>query len=82
MGPEWRDQSGFELVELEQGCTENISREGARICVNTPPADFSAVRIVIPEKDFKSPAKVTNRFLGKDGIQRLCVELVGHQWPE
>jgi hypothetical protein len=78
---EYYSESG-ELVELEQGCTENISREGARIFIHAPPANFSSVKIVMPDKNFKSPAKVTNRFLGKDGIQRICVELLGNQWPE
>jgi PilZ domain len=65
------------LVALEQGCTENVSKSGARICVMEPPNEFEFVKVFIPGKEFESFAKVTNYFMEKDGIYRLCVNFIG-----
>ena len=65
-----------ELIALEQGCTENVSKSGARICVMEPPNEFDFVKVFIPGKDFNSFAKVTNYFMEKDGIYRLCVNFL------
>lgn len=68
-----------ELIALEQGCTENVSKSGARICVMEPPNEFEFVKVFIPGKDFDAFAKVTNYFMEKDGIYRLCVNFLGSE---
>ncbi len=65
-----------QLIALEQGCTENVSKSGARICVMEPPNSFELVKVFIPGKEFDSFAKVTNYFMEKDGIYRLCVNFL------
>ncbi len=67
------------LVALEQGCTENVSKSGARICVMEPPNEFEFVKVFIPGKDFDSFAKVSNYFMEKDGIYRLCVNFLNNE---
>ena len=68
-----------ELIALEQGCTENVSKSGARICVMEPPNEFEFVKVFIPGKEFDSFAKVTNYFMEKDGIYRLCVNFLNSE---
>ena len=67
------------IIGLEQGCTENVSKSGARICVMEPPNEFEFVKVFIPGKDFDAFAKVTNYFMEKDGIYRLCVNFLNSE---
>ncbi len=69
-----------ELIGLEQGCTENVSRTGARICVQEPPVDFDSIRVFKLGNEFDSRAQVANQFIGKDGLHRLCVHFTQQQW--
>lgn len=79
--PVWVEYyKGFDqLVGLEQGCTEDISKTGARICVQEPPLDFNLVKVFAIGQRFESLARVTNQFVGKDGLHRLCVQFTEKQ---
>ena len=79
--PVWIEyySSAVELVALEQGCTENISKTGARICVQEPPLDFKLVKVFAIGQGFESLARVTSQFIGKDGLHRLCVQFTEKQ---
>ena len=79
--PVWIEYyKGFDnLVALEQGCTENVSKSGARICVQEPPLDFDLVKVFAIGQGFESMARVTNQFLGKDGLHRLCIHFTDKQ---
>lgn len=68
------------LLGIEQGCTENISRTGARICVQNPPEAYQFVKVFAMGKGFKSKAIVANRYLGEDGIFRLCINFKNSEW--
>lgn len=80
--PVWVEyyRANEEMVGLEQGVTENISKTGARICVQEPPLEFETVKIFVLGKSFESFASVVNQFIGKDGLQRLCVNFLQKEW--
>ena len=68
------------LVAKEMGRTENISRGGMRVCVRTPPPEFDMIRINCPSRGFESFAAVCNRYVGKDGFDRLCLKFLNDEW--
>ena len=74
----YNDQS--QLLSVEQGCTENISRTGARICVQDPPMNYESIKVFDLGPGFECYAKVVRQFLGKDGLYRLCVQFNNRQW--
>ncbi|HZS07993.1 MAG TPA: PilZ domain-containing protein [Blastocatellia bacterium] len=81
--PVWLQYLNGELEVIEQGggWTENVSRGGARVCVESPALDFDLVRVTVVESGFESLAAVTNRYLKEDGLMRLCLQFIGREWP-
>jgi hypothetical protein len=69
-----------QLVAKEMGRTENISRGGMRVCVRTPPPEFDMIRVSCPSHGFESFAAVCNRYVGKDGFDRLCLRFLNNEW--
>jgi hypothetical protein len=70
-------------LSQEGGRTENLSRTGTRICVKTPPADCDLIKVAATDCNFESLAVITDRYPGKDGFHRLCVQFIGQEWqPE
>jgi hypothetical protein len=70
----------MQLVAKEMGRTENISRGGMRVCVRTPPPEFDMMRVNCPSRGFESFAAVCNRYVGKDGFDRLCLKFLNNEW--
>ena len=68
-------------IAQDAGMTEDLSRSGARIRAKTIPPEFDTVRVTVSDRSFESLASVTNRFVGKDGIERLCVHFLEKEWP-
>lgn len=79
MWVEYYDGQGH-LLAVEQGCTEDISRTGARICVQDPPKEFARVKVFALGKGFETHASLVKQFFGKDGLYRLCVQFIDKQW--
>ncbi|HXG93798.1 MAG TPA: PilZ domain-containing protein [Blastocatellia bacterium] len=71
----------MEPICKEDARTENISRSGLRIAVREAPAEFDVIRVTSVRRGFESFAKVRNRYLGKDGLERLCLQFNGNHWP-
>ena len=69
------------LIATEEAETENVSRTGLRISVKAAPAEFDVVRIRSAARGFDGLAAPRNRFVGKDGIERLCVQFLDKEWP-
>ncbi|HJQ69267.1 MAG TPA: PilZ domain-containing protein [Blastocatellia bacterium] len=76
---EYFDES-MKLVAKEMGRTENISRGGMRVCVRTPPPEFDTIRVSCHARGFESFAAVSNRYVGKDGFDRLCLKFLNGEW--
>lgn len=71
-----------QLLSVEQGCTENVSRTGARICVQEPPAEYERVKVFAMGQGFETYARLVKQFLGKDGLYRLGVQFLGKEWEQ
>ena len=54
---------------------------GGRDFELAPPADFEWVRVISQRRHFVSLAVVRNRYPGRDGDERLCVQFTENNWP-
>ena len=77
---EYFDES-MHLLLREDARIENISRFGLRISGTRAPAEFDLIMVSCPRLNFESMAALRNRYTGKDGLERICVQLVGKEWP-
>ena len=64
----------------EEAKTENVSRTGMRVVVRAAPPEFDLVRVTCAARQFEGLAIVRNRFQGKDGLERLCLQLLDKTW--
>ena len=71
--------SSARMVAREETITENISFTGMRIFAKFAPVEFDLVRISCLSRDFESLAIVRNRYIAKDGIERLCVQFINRK---
>ncbi|HWP45319.1 MAG TPA: PilZ domain-containing protein, partial [Blastocatellia bacterium] len=65
----------------EVAVTENVSSGGARIYVKAAPAEFDFLRVANLKGTFEAIAVLRNRYLGKDGFERLCIQFRDKKWP-
>jgi hypothetical protein len=68
-------------IGREAAVTENVSLNGARVCVRAAPPEFEFVRITSPNRTFTSLSLVRNHWAGTDGFDRLCLQFVENTWP-
>lgn len=77
---EYFDESMHSISREEAG-TENVSRSGLRISGTMAPAEFDLVMVSCPRLKFEGMAALRSRYLGKDGLERICVQLIDKEWP-
>ena len=77
---EYLDES-MRLVKEEEAAMENVSDSGMRIVVKAAPPEFDLVKVGDIGNSFKSMSAVRDRFVGHDGLERLCLKLIGNKWP-
>jgi hypothetical protein len=65
----------------ENGVTENISPGGVRVCVKSVPPECEVVKITCTRCRFESRAFIRNRYVGRDGAERLCLQFLDDKWP-
>lgn len=65
----------------EEAMTENVSRTGLRLIVRAAPPEFDLLRITSAARHFEGLAILRNRFQGKDGRERLCLQFLNKEWP-
>jgi hypothetical protein len=70
-----------ESILKEEAKTENMSRSGLRVIVRAAPHDFEMVRITNRARSFEGFATVRNRYVAKDGVERLCLQIIDKHWP-
>jgi hypothetical protein len=61
--------------------TENVSRCGARVTVKSAPEEFDLVRLKSAGLRFEGLATVRNQYVGKDNVERLCLQFLEDHWP-
>lgn len=71
----------LDSISREETRTENLSRNGFRVSVKSAPMEFDLVRVTCPSRGFECIATLRNRFVGKDGRERLCLQFVDKDWP-
>lgn len=64
------------VVALETATTEDISKTGIRVCVKNIPDKFALVKVTGKQGALESFATVTGRYVGDDGVERLCLKFV------
>ncbi|MBI3653458.1 MAG: PilZ domain-containing protein [Acidobacteria bacterium] len=66
------------LVSLgsEETFTENVSPSGMRLFVKAAPFEFDIVRVKCSGRNFESLAVVRNRYIARDGTERLCLHFI------
>ena len=69
------------VLAIEQTITENISRTGLRIIVKAAPPQFDFIRVTCPGYNFEGLAIFCNRFIGRDGRERLSLRFLDKEWP-
>lgn len=72
---------GMKLIGHGQAKTENVSRTGLRILGTAAPPEFDMMRVSCPRLKFEGLAALRSRYLGKDGVERLCVQFIDKEWP-
>jgi hypothetical protein len=72
----------FDPIEHQLGLTENVCSVGARVYVEVPPPEFDWVKVIGRNNGFESNASLRNRFTGKDGYERLCLQFLDQRWPQ
>jgi hypothetical protein len=77
---EYLDES-MRLIKDEEARMENLSESGMRIVVKSAPPEFDLVKVGDVDDSFKSIAALRNRFVDNDGLERLCLKLIGNKWP-
>jgi hypothetical protein len=77
---EYFDES-MQSIGREETKTEDISRGGLRLVAKAAPAEFDLVSVSVPRLKFEALAALRNRYRGKDGLERLCLQLIEKQFP-
>jgi hypothetical protein len=77
---EYLDEDG-QSIGREVVRSENISRYGLRVVGTTAPAEFDLIEVNCPRLHFKAVAVLRDRYRGRDGSERLCLNLTDKEWP-
>ncbi len=77
---EYFDES-MHSISREEARTENVSQGGLRIAGTNAPVEFDLVMVSCTKLKFESMATLRNRYKGKDGNERICVQLIDKEWP-
>jgi hypothetical protein len=77
---EYLDENG-QSIGRDEAKSENVGSFGVRIVGTTAPAEFDSISLSCPSLMFQAAAVLRDRFRGKDGLERLCLQLVDKAWP-
>ena len=77
---EYLDENGSP-IGIEEAQSENIGRYGLRVAGTTAPPEFDLVTINCTRLNFTATATLRDRYRGKDGLERLCLQLIEEEWP-
>lgn len=77
---EYFDES-MRSISQEEATTENISRTGLRLAGTMAPPEFDVALVSCPRLKFECMVALRSRYLGKDGLERICLHLIDKEWP-
>lgn len=72
---------GMRSISKEEARMENVGRYGLRVRGTKAPAEFESIVVRCTRLRFEGRAALRNRYIGKDGLERLCLQLTGRVWP-
>ena len=67
-------------LRQEVALTENISPSGAMIYVKAAPPDIEFIRLADLTHSFESVARICDRYIGNDGMERICLQFLDRKW--
>lgn len=67
-------------LRQEIALTENISPGGAMIYVKAAPPDIEFIRISDLTHSFDGTARICDRYIGNDGLERICLQFIDRKW--
>jgi len=70
----------FASLGSEDTFTENLSQTGMRLFVKNAPFEFDLVRVSCLTRKFETLAAVRNRYVAKDGTERLCLHFINSSY--
>ena len=73
---EYLDEA-MQSLRREEVFTENLGGSGMRICLSNPAPEFDLVKVISPDQGAESLAALSDRYFGKDGLERLCLRFIG-----
>jgi hypothetical protein len=68
-------------ISKQEAKMENVGRYGVRIAGTKAPAEFDLIRLSCTRLKFEGFAAPRNRYVGRDGMERLCLQFVDKEWP-
>jgi hypothetical protein len=71
----------LEPIRKETAVTENVSGGGSRIRVKIHSPESDILKLTCHRRSFESLAMIRNRYVGKDGFERLCLQFTDKKWP-
>jgi hypothetical protein len=77
---EYLDENG-QSIGRDEAVSENVGRYGLRIVGTTAPSEFDLIVVNCPRLHFEAQAVLRDRYRGKDGLERLCLNLTDKEWP-
>ena len=72
---------GMRSISKDEARTENVSPYGLRISGTKVPAEFDLLMVTCRSLKFESMAALRSRYVGKDGLERICIQLIDKEWP-
>jgi CheY-like chemotaxis protein len=73
---EYLDEA-MQPLRREEAITENMGGSGMRIRLTAPAPEFDLVKVISPDQAAESLAALSDRYFGKDGVERLCLRFIG-----
>ena len=74
---EYLDEA-MQPIQQQEASTENVGASGMRIRLSNPAPEFDMVKIIIGNQGAESLAALSDRYFGKDGVERLCLRFIGN----
>jgi CheY-like chemotaxis protein len=74
---EYLDES-MKAIQQQEAFTENLGASGMRVRLSVPAPEFDMVKVITDSQGSESLAALSDRYFGKDGLERLCLRFIGN----
>jgi hypothetical protein len=70
---------GMHRIKQETAVTEDLSDDGMRVFVKAAPPELEIISVTSPMRNFERLGALRNRYVGKDGFERLCLQFMNYE---